>query len=61
MIGRALNGHGGSIHGVLAVAGDIEPHFRVRLTRALQMREREEISRGLRQDFSLRYIVKLLH
>ncbi len=60
-IGRALNKHAGSVHGILAATGGIEPRSRVRSSRALQMREREEISRGLGQGLSLRCIAKLLH
>lgn len=59
-IGRALNRHAGSIHGVLAVTGGIEPRPRARSSRVLKMSEREEISRGLGQGFSLRHIAKNL-
>jgi len=55
-IGRALNKHAGSVHGVLAVTGGIEPRARVRSPRALQLSDREEISRGLGQGFSFRRI-----
>ncbi|NQU30105.1 MAG: IS30 family transposase [Anaerolineae bacterium] len=60
-IGRALNKHAGSVHGVLAATGGIQPRPRVRSPRSLQMHEREEISRGLGQGLSLREIANLLH
>ena len=52
-IGRALNKHAGSVHGVLAVTGGIEPRPRKRSSHALQLHEREEVSRGLGRGFSL--------
>jgi len=57
--GRALNKHAGSVHGVLAVTGGIEPRSRKRSTRALQLHEREEISRGIDRGFSFHYIARL--
>lgn len=59
-IGRALNKHAGSVHGVLAATGGIEPRVRKRSARALQASEREEISRGLSLGFSFRCIAKLI-
>lgn len=59
-IGRALDRHAGSVHGVLAATGGIEPRPRVRSSRALKMTEREEISRELGQGFSLRHIARHL-
>jgi len=59
-IGRALNKHAGSVHGVLAVTGGIEPRARVRSSRVLGLRDREEISRGLGQGFSFRCISRLI-
>jgi len=59
-IGRALNKHTGSVHGVLTVTGGIEPRPRKRSSRALQLHEREEVSRGLGRGFSFRYIAKLI-
>ena len=55
-VGRALNKHAGSVNGVLAVTGGIEPRARRRSTRALQLHEREEVSRGLGKGFSLHHI-----
>ena len=60
-IGRALNKHAGSVHGVLAATGGIQPRPQVRSPRSLQMHEREEISRGLGQGLSLREIATFLH
>ena len=59
-IGRALNKHAGSVHGVLAVTGGIEPQPRKRSSHALQLHEREEVSRGLGRGFSFRRIAKLI-
>lgn len=59
-IGRALGKHAGSVHGVLAVTGGIEPRPRVRSLRALRLSEREEISRGLGQGLSFRHISRTL-
>jgi hypothetical protein len=55
-IGRALIKHAGSVHGVLAATGGIEPRARVCSNRALRLSDREEISRGLGQGFSFRHI-----
>lgn len=59
-IGRALNKHAGSVHGFLAATGGIEPRARKRSSRVLQLSEREEISRGLGQGFSIRQIAGLI-
>lgn len=59
-IGRALNKHAGSVHGVLAATGGVEPRARKRSTRSLRLHEREEISRGLGQGFSFRHIAQLI-
>jgi IS30 family transposase len=59
-IGHALNKHAGSVHGVLAVTGGIEPQPRKRSSHALQLHEREEVSRGLGRGFSFRRIAKLI-
>ncbi len=59
-IGRALDKHAGSVHGVLAATGGIEPRTRKRSTRALQLSEREEISRGLGQGFSFCHIARFM-
>jgi len=60
-IGRALNRHAGSVHGFLSTSGGIEPRYRKRSLRNLQMSEREEISRALGQGFSYRHIARLIH
>ena len=59
-IGHALNKHAGSVHGVLSVTGGIEPRPRKRSSHALQLHEREEVSRGLGRGFSFRRIAKLI-
>ncbi len=59
-IGRALNKHAGSVHGVLAATGGIEPRARKRSPRTLQLSDREEISRGLGQGLSFRRIASLI-
>ena len=55
-IARALAKHRGSIHFVLASSGGIEPPPRRRSGLALIRSEREEISRGLAEGWSLRAI-----
>ncbi|PHR56104.1 MAG: IS30 family transposase [Robiginitomaculum sp.] len=60
-IGRALGIHAGSVHGVLAASGGIAPTDRKRSVRCLGLTEREEISRGLAEGFSLRSIAKRLN
>lgn len=59
-IGRALNRHAGSVHGFLSTSGGIEPRYRKRSLRSLQMSEREEISRALGQGYSYRHIGRLI-
>jgi len=55
-IGRALDKQAGSIHGVVASNGGYVPPVRCRSSRVLSLAEREEISRGLAEDVSLRTI-----
>ena len=59
-IRRALGKHSGSIHGVIALRGGVVPAERTRSGRALTLDEREEISRGLAADDSLRAIARAL-
>jgi IS30 family transposase len=57
-IGVALSKHAGSIHGVISLRGGIAPTARKRSLRHLTLHEREQISRGLAQNMSLRAIAK---
>lgn len=57
-IGRALSKHAGSIHGVLSANGGIVPITRRRSQRVLTLSEREEISRGIASDLSIRKIAE---
>ena len=59
-IGRALGKHAGSIHGVVSSNGGYIPAGRRRSRAALTLAEREEISRGLAADRSLRHIAATL-
>lgn len=59
-IGRALGKHAGSIHGVLSANGGIAPRERHRRANALTFLEREEISRSLAAQCSLRSIAERL-
>ncbi len=59
-IGRALGKVPGSIHGVVAANGGYVPSQRKRAASALTFAEREEISRGLAADESLRSIATRL-
>ena len=59
-IGRALGKHAGSIHGVLSANGGIAPRERQRRRNALTLSEREEISRNLAAQCSLRSIAERL-
>ena len=59
-IGRALGKHAGSIHGVVSSRGGFIPAVRRRSRWALTLAEREEISRGMAANGSIRQIaVKL--
>jgi len=55
-IGRALSKHAGSIHGVVSLNGGIVPAVRRRSHLALTLAEREEISRGLAAQISIRQV-----
>ena len=55
-IGRALGKHPGSVHGVIKANGGIVPADRTRSARVLSLVEREEISRGIAADESIRQI-----
>ena len=57
-IGRALGKHPGSVHGVVKANGGIVPADRTRSARVLNLSEREEISRGIAADESIRQIAK---
>ena len=59
-IGRALGRHAGSIHGVLSSNGGFIPPARTRSRWALTLAEREEISRGMATDASIRQIAATL-
>lgn len=55
-IGRALGKHAGSIHGVVSSNGGFVPSIRRRSRLALTLAEREEISRGIASNISVRKI-----
>ena len=55
-IGRALGKQAGSIHGVVSSNGGIPPASRRRSRWALTLAEREEISRGIAAEMSIRQI-----
>lgn len=55
-IGRALGKHAGSIHGVVSSNGGIVPTGRRRSCLALTFAEREEVSRGIAAEASVRQI-----
>lgn len=59
-IGRALEKHAASIHGVVSANGGFVPRTRTRRSSALTLFEREEISRGLAQQAPLRAIAAAL-
>lgn len=60
-IGRQLNKHAGSIFCFLQKYGGIKPVKPIRSKRALTLFEREEISRGLSANLSIRNIAKSLN
>lgn len=60
-IGRQLNKHAGSIFCFLQKYGGIKPVKSIRSKRALTLLEREEISRGLSANLSIRNIAKSLN
>ena len=55
-IGRAFNRGSSSVYGVLSRTGGIRPATRSRSCLALSLSEREEVSRGIASDLSLRAI-----
>lgn len=55
-IGRALGKHAGSIHCVVSLNGGIVPAVRRRSRLVLTLAEREEISRGIATNLSIRQI-----
>jgi hypothetical protein len=59
-IGRALGKHAGSIHGVVSSHGGFIPAVRRRSRWTLTLAEREEISRGMAADASIRQIAAKL-
>ncbi|KTD47491.1 IS30B/C/D transposase [Legionella quinlivanii] len=60
-IGRQLNKHAGSIFCFLQKSGGIKPVKSIRSKQALTLYEREEISRGLSANLSIRTIAKTLN
>ena len=60
-IGRQLNKHAGSIFCFLQKYGGIKPVKPIRSKRALTLFEREEISRGLSANYSIRNIARSLN
>jgi IS30 family transposase len=59
-IGRALGKHAGSIHGVVSSHGGFIPAVRRRSRWTLTLAEREEISRGMAANSSIRQIAAKL-
>jgi IS30 family transposase len=59
-IGRALGKNVGSIHWVVGLNGGIVPRTRRRSLTSLTLYEREEISRGVAMNFSLRKIANAI-
>jgi IS30 family transposase len=60
-IGRAVGRAPGSIYGVLQLHGGISPRKRKRSRLALSLSEREEISRGIASNESIRQIARSLN
>lgn len=60
-IGRALRKHAGSIHHLVVFNGGIAPSKRKRRKSHLSLEEREEISRGLAANNTIRDIASLLN
>ena len=60
-IGRQLNKHAGSVFCYLQKSGGIKPSTPKRSTRHLFLKEREEISRGIAANLSLRAIARDLN
>lgn len=61
VIGEALGKQASSIYAVVARHGGIAPRTRSRSSRALSLAEREEISRGIAGNLSLRRIAEKLN
>lgn len=59
-IGRALRKHPGSIHHLIAFHGGIGPLSRKKSKVALTLKDREEISRGIAADKTIRTIASSL-
>ena len=59
-IGRAIDKHPASVFGILKMHGGIAPAARCRSPRTLCLKEREEISRGIAAEKSMRDIAKQL-
>ena len=59
-IGRSLGKHAASIHAIVRPHGGIMPMVRKRSARVLTLAEREEISRGIHADVSIRQIAASL-
>jgi IS30 family transposase len=59
-IARLFDRHHTSVRGIIAATGGIRPPERCRSPRALTLTEREEISRGIAGDLSLRTIASRL-
>jgi len=60
-IGRAVGKHPGSVFGILRSHGGFTPPVRKRSARALTLYEREEISRGLSAECSIRQMARDLN
>ncbi len=60
-IGRAISKHPGSVFGVLRLFGGFQPAIRVKRADALNITEREAISRGLAAGLSMRQIATHLN
>ena len=59
-IGRLFDRHSSSVYGLISRTGGIRPPERVRSKHALSLSEREEISRGIAFQLSLRGIAAML-
>ncbi len=59
-IGRLFDRHSSSIYGLISRTGGIRPPEKVRSKHALTISDREEISRGIARNLSLRTIASAL-